>query len=179
MALQISQTVQNAVLDAIETAVSNLNADMLDGHHWSEIFGGNSDIGARVYNSANLSCGDTATLTPTFNSERCDTDTIHDTSTNTGRLTCKTAGKYLISAFIEWANNGSGTRAMWVRLNGATKLAYDLQNALGINKQHVSFLYSLAVNDYVEVLVTQNPGGAVNVLATGNYSPEFAMQKIA
>ena len=36
-------------------------------------------------------------------------------------------------------------------------------------------LYELAVNDYVELVVYQSSGGALNVVSSGNHSPEFMM----
>jgi hypothetical protein len=38
--------------------------------------------------------------------------------------------------------------------------------------------YSLAVNDYVECVVWQTSGGGLNILANGNYSPEFSMVRV-
>jgi hypothetical protein len=35
--------------------------------------------------------------------------------------------------------------------------------------------YSLSVSDYLEAVVYQNSGGALNVNSAGNYSPEFGM----
>lgn len=54
------------------------------------ISGGGSFRGALAYNSTNLTNISTGFTTPTFNSEHYDTDAIHDTSTNTDRLTVPT-----------------------------------------------------------------------------------------
>jgi len=43
----------------------------------------------------------------------------------------------------------------------------------------ISSIYKLAITDYVEVRVYQNSGGNLNINASGNRSPEFAMQLLA
>jgi hypothetical protein len=43
----------------------------------------------------------------------------------------------------------------------------------------VATRYPLVVNDYVEAVVRQTSGGALNVLALGNQSPEFMMARVA
>src|SRR5947199_110600 len=49
--------------------------------------------------------------------EDFDTDTIHDTVTNTDRLTCKTAGKYLVVANLVFALNSTGERLAYIQKN--------------------------------------------------------------
>ena len=131
---------------------------------------------ARAFHNANHSVTDTvATILP-FNSERFDTDAIHDTSTNNSRLTCKTAGTYLIGAQVEWGAGAGSSRRVSIRLNGTTEIAnvFDSVNAVSqIKRQEVVTLYELAVNDFVEVEVLQISGGSLNIVAAGNYSPEF------
>lgn len=138
------------------------------------------DIGARVtHNTTQAVNNDTATAL-TFNTERWDTDTIHDTVTNAERLTCKTAGKYVITANIEWAlATSAGLRRLDLRLNGATVIARELSPSADNMIQSIATIYSLAVNDYVEVVAYQNSGSGSNIAASGNLSPEFAMQMIA
>jgi hypothetical protein len=138
-------------------------------------------IAARVYNSANISTANGANTALTFNSERFDTDSIHSTSSNTGRLTATIAGKYLITALVRWAANVTGRRTVFLRLNGSTDIAHTAADAAtgGINTvQEVSCLYDMAVGDYVEAVVNQNSGGALNVDAASNYSPEFMMARV-
>jgi hypothetical protein len=137
-------------------------------------------IGARVYNNAALSINNSTLTVLTFNSERWDTDTIHSTGSSTSRLTCKTAGRYLISVTVEWANNATGRRGVNLRLNGATVIAVNNETPLstGATGMNTTTVYDLAVNDYVEVQVFQDSGGSLNINAGGNYSPEFMMVRI-
>jgi hypothetical protein len=138
---------------------------------------------ARVFHSANQSTTSGVFLSVAFDSERFDTDTIHDTVTNNTRLTCKTAGKYLITASIEIAFNATGTRIATLRLNGVTPLASMSVPAAATGSVPTRLtpttIYDLAVNDYVEVQAWQDSGGALNVSAAGNYSPEFMMVRVA
>lgn len=135
----------------------------------------------RAYNNANISIA-TATVTAlTFDSERHDTDTMHSTSVNTGRLTATTAGKYLIWANVVIAANAAGLRIVSLRVNGSTIIGS--VRALGSASTdayvNLATVYSLAANDYVEVTVYQDTGGALNVLASAAVSPEAGMTRVA
>lgn len=136
---------------------------------------------ARAFHSVNQAIT-TATITAlAFDSERFDTDTIHSTSASTSRLTCKTAGKYMIVGNVLWEIVAAGTfREAFIRLNGATYIANQCQppTSGGIANMVCSTLYDLAVNDYVELLVQHDRGANLNVLAVGNRSPEFMMARL-
>ena len=134
---------------------------------------------ARVYNNANISINNNTTTALTFNSERWDTDNIHSTSTNTGRLTCKTAGVYNISASVQFESNATGTRAITILLGGTTVIGSDQRLAANVATTcNLSIDYVFAVNDYVEVQVYQNSGGALNVVATSERTPLFMMHYV-
>ena len=132
---------------------------------------------ARVYNNAAISINNDTATALTFNSERWDTDEIHSTVTDTGRLTCKTAGIYTLNGHVAFAGNSTGNRYILIQLNGSTNLAIHRHapGTSGESRMSISTVYSLAVNDYVELLVWQNSGGALNVVTAPNYSPEFGM----
>jgi len=139
--------------------------------------------GCRVRNSGNelLTTGVVAELT--FDSERYDTDAYHSTAVNTTRLTVPAGldGIYSLAGAVEFAANATGVRLLRIRLNGATIIANIVQNAAGGGNTTpitIATLYQLAVGDFVELQAFQTSGGNLNVLATGNYSPEFAMQLV-
>jgi hypothetical protein len=105
----------------------------------------------------------------TLPAEDYDTDAIHDTSTNTSRLTCKTAGWYVISGYAQWNSGATGgaRRVGTIRLNGTTNLDLAEQGApaAGTFPGHaIGAQYYLAVNDYVELVVYQDSGGSVDVI---------------
>lgn len=146
----------------------------------SEISLSGSPASARVYNSANISINDSTNTELTFDSERYDTDTIHSTASNTGRLTAMTVGKYSIKANIRWDPDNDGRRYISILLNGTTVIATDSVPAVqgAATHQNISTDYNLAVADYVEVRVYHTAGAALNVGAASNYSPEFMMTRM-
>jgi hypothetical protein len=140
----------------------------------------------RVFHNAAQATTTSVALALAFNSERYDqaggvASTQHDTVTNNSRLTALYAGIYSIKGNAEFAANTTGIRELYIRLNGVTIIGFHTINAgvAGANQVHVSTDYSLAVNDYVELVALQNSGGNLNVNSQTNYSPEFMMVRVA
>lgn len=138
-------------------------------------------IGARVYNSSNITLTTGVNIALTLDSERFDNDNIHSTSSNTSRLTCQTAGVYLITGTARFEANATGIRFVGIRLNGSTFIAASRQGAVSgaVTNMSVSTIYALSVSDYVELVVSQTSGSNLNIVANGNDSPEFAMVRLA
>jgi len=136
--------------------------------------------GARVYNNANISVNDSTLTKLTFNEERWDDETIHDTGSNTSRLTCVTAGTYLISGNVSFALNTAGFRLARILLNNTTVIGSVTVQAVqtDVTIVNVSTVYPLVAGDYVELQVYQTSGGALNALASANYSPEFMIARL-
>ena len=135
--------------------------------------------GAHVYNNVNQSAANATLTILSFNSERFDTDNIHDAVTNNSRLTCQTSGVYAISASIAWAANVTGVREMGIYLNGAKISSYKLPAASsGATEMNISALHQLNVGDYVQVYGYQTSGAALDVQYVSPQSPEFAMVKV-
>ena len=139
----------------------------------------------RVYHNATQSITTATETALSFNSERFDqvagaASTQHDTVTNNTRLTCRYAGVYHIIGNAGFSGNATGVRIYQIRLNGATEIARaESTGSTAYNSvQTVATLYVLAVNDYVELTVTQNSGGSLATLQAGNYSPEFMMVRV-
>jgi hypothetical protein len=132
---------------------------------------------ARVFNSANLSITTGVQTALTFDSELYDTDAMHSTSVNTGRLTCVTPGLYMIGAAVRWDTNATGYRHIQIRLNGGSIIGSAIiPAATGIpTGQVINVPYVLAVGDYVECTVVQTSGGNLNVLAVSRLSPDLWM----
>jgi len=137
--------------------------------------------GARAYHSVPQTIP-TSTMTDlAFDSERWDTDTIHDLVTNNSRLTCKTAGKYVIMGGVRFAMNATGNRVARIYLNATTIIAYYFVPNAGAAQRTqfvVSTIYDLAVDDYIELTVFQDSGENLDLEAHSNTSPEFMMQRI-
>jgi len=136
--------------------------------------------GARVYNSVNQAIPTGNYYAVTFDSERYDTDGIHSTVSNTSRLTCKTAGKYLIIGQVRFASGGTGIRYLRARVNGVDYIGANKEDEIGTEAKMfmMSTIWDMAVNDYVELMVWQNSGGNLNIVVEAKDFNEFMMQRI-
>lgn len=133
-----------------------------------------SQPACRVYNSGALSVNNTTLTALTFNSERHDPDAMHSTSSNTSRITIPEDGLYVVGAGVQWDSNSTGYRYIGIFLNGgATQLVGHRQPAHSFNEMVVETVYKFVAGDYIEVKAEQSSGGALNVAASGNQSPEF------
>jgi hypothetical protein len=131
----------------------------------------------RAYNSADQSIPTSVVTVLAFNSERWDnpSNDQHDPVTTNSRLTARTAGLYTITASVAWTSNSTGQRSLYIRLNGATRLAGQSAQANGTSEGTVTTQYRLAVGDYVEATTWQSSGIALNVVTGSAYTPEFSM----
>lgn len=136
----------------------------------------------RVTHNASQNTSGTANATTAiaFNTERWDTDTLHDTVTNNTRITVVTAGVYVLnfSGLITSAQDGD---VMRIRLNGSTSIAgqgfvtYAPGGTTTTWNITMTAVYTLAATDYVEAIYVNSAGtGARAVTNTGNVSPEFS-----
>jgi hypothetical protein len=138
-------------------------------------------VGARVYHSATQALTSATPTALVFNSERFDTAALHDTASNTDRLTAPTAGYYSATCQGEIASNATGFRSLTIRLNaGGTIIAANAQNATNGDSTtlNVTAVYQLAAGDYVRCFGFQNAGVSLNVTASGNFGAEFSLVKI-
>lgn len=140
-------------------------------------FKGTTAIRARVYNNADINIPNATVVALAFNSERFDSDSIHSTSSNTSRLTCNSAGTYAITGGVSFDINSTGYRFVSIRLNGFNILASTTIPATSGNYTNISVttMYDLAATDYVELVVAQTSGGALNLRNDPSFSPEFMM----
>jgi len=140
----------------------------------------------RVYRNTSQAMASGVSLAVAFNLERFDTHGFHDTAVNTSRLTVPAGlgGLYDIAVHAAWdAVGGGARRVFWVQLNGATNIGgYEPGNPPLAGSSFViasfSTRYRLVPGDYVEVVAFQNSGGAVNIVAFPNYSPEFGLVRL-
>lgn len=129
----------------------------------------------RVYNSANISIPDATNTGLTFDTERFDNDTMHSTVSSTGRITFTTAGIYEVGANVLFDSNATGVRELFIALGASVTIAnmkVDASATEGVSLSVVTE-YSFSAGQYIEAVVRQNSGGALNVVSTGNWTPEF------
>ncbi len=136
-----------------------------------------------VSNSSNISIPN-FTLTPIpFNTEKFDTNDLHDVTTNTTRLTAKKAGIYQITGAAHFELLNAGYRELQIRRNGTEYIASQRMDYTACSVQNlplnIATLYKLDVDDYVELMAAHNYGTAMNIIAGWSSTPVFMMIRIS
>lgn len=137
-------------------------------------------IGAKVRATAAQSINNSALQVLYFDDELWDTDGIHDNVTNSDRLTCMTAGIYIVTASVGFDTDGTGRRMIEIYHQGRPGyLATQHTPAIAGVYTHLnaSMICEMAVGDWVRVMVYQDSGGLLDVRSAPNCS-EFAMHRI-
>ena len=144
------------------------------------VHGGVANISARVYSSSTYDLANASDTVILFNAERWDTDSIHSTSTNTGRLTATTAGVYVITGNISFPPNSTGIRAVHIKVNGSDEIAYQGGSASSANATNtaIATIADLDADDYVELMAYQTSGGALTLPVDSQYQQSFGMAKL-
>ena len=138
-------------------------------------------VGAKVFNSANISIADDTAVALTYDSEEYDTDGIHSTGTNTGRLTCVTAGYYIVIAIVRFETNTTGYRRLYIVNSATGAISTTTQGETSADIQCDLFCAAtvyLNVGDYLTASVKHKATVALNVLNYSNASPYFMMHRI-
>lgn len=82
------------------------------------------------------------------------------------KITIKTTGKYIVTAFASFVTNTTGYRQFTIRKNGTTAdTDATMVNSGGADETGTSLScqMSLTAGDYLELLVFQNSGGNLNI----------------
>ena len=144
------------VADSVETT----------GLKWVAPASGSTYVGASAYKSAAQSLT-TATYTlVTFNTENFDTDSIHDNSSNTSRMTIPSGkgGKYLVTGQLLFATNSTGIRICEILKNGSNVTYIQVQPATtDATSLLINWVVNCVATDYIEVRAYQDTGGALNL----------------
>ena len=149
-----------------------LTADSAEatGLKWAAPAAGNTVVGCALTKSANQSAGNVAWGMVTFDGEDWDTDTFHDNSTNTSRITIPAGkgGKYIFNATITWDANATGARAIEFYKNGVADKVFDFRSAVSSyqTQTSVSIMVSAVATDYFEIGTYQDRGGSLDLIAT-------------
>lgn len=128
-------------------------------------------LGCRVTCPGNPTIPNNAGTPIPWDAEVWDRDAMHDNATNNTRLTCRTAGVYLVIGNISIWSNPTGLRSFWLKKNGTTVTCWNGQNAVVGDSTYGSVvgLVELAVGDYIEVYGYQNSGGSLNLVGGGSW----------
>jgi hypothetical protein len=125
----------------------------------------------RVYHSIAQSIPDSTFTSLAFDTEKFDNDTMHDVAVDNNRITIKTAGRYLILATATFDSNATGYRQIAIRINASTKKIGIHPVVNGAYTMLNTFMPTeFIVGDYLDVLVWQNSGGALDVISGEIYT---------
>lgn len=132
----------------------------------------------RVYRTTDYDPATGTWVSIPFGSERFDLGGMHDTGSDTERITIPTGGDgiYLIGACIELGTAATVEEAgLRILLNGSTPIVRSYDDVDSGTSRGVGFcvttLYSLSAADYLTAQVYTHAD--VDVIASGNQSPEF------
>lgn len=138
----------------------------------------------RVTKSGNQSINSATATAVTWDTEDFDTDSMHEGVTNPSRLTAPIAGKYLVYGIAQWVIDATGSLAKMVGFyfykNGSIfNLGNFMPNGTGTIGTICTgtIIINLAANDYMEMYVYQESGGAINLLG-GSVNSSFGMEYI-
>jgi hypothetical protein len=137
----------------------------------------------QAYNTNHLTIANNTLTTVTLNTENYDTDTMHSTSSNTGRLTFNQPGTYIVTFVCAWNKHVTGDRIAQIRKNGVDILAYESKrssaNSADLIVGHcITVEDDFIATDYVEARVQHTSGGNL-LLLSESYSPFFSAVRVA
>jgi len=130
-----------------------------------------------AYNDASISIPNDAVTELTFNSEAIDTDGMHSTFSNTGRITIGTTGIYVATLVCSFAVNSSGLRSLYIAVDGSDYVAaldVPANSVGGASLSLTTRALALTSGQYLTGHAYQNSGGALG-LAANLTSPFFSI----
>ena len=147
-----------------------LTADSAEatGLKWSApSSGGSTYAGVSLYKSTAQTVSNTTFTAITWDSERYDTDSYHNNSTNTSRITIPSgkSGYYILTGSNVWDVNATGNRGLELRKNGTSLYYLFFQDGFASNDGTYPFTstINLTAGDYIEVFCWQSSGGNLNL----------------
>ncbi len=134
-----------------------------------------------AYHSTTQNAIDNAWTGVNFDSELFDSNGMHDNATNRERLTCKSAGLYMVWGCCEFDAYNINSRWIAIRLNGSSFRSEEMfPSTISIaHPMSIVALVQLAVNDYVELMAKQNSNTTRVINTSANYSPYFGMVQLS
>lgn len=138
--------------------------------------------GCRLFRSTDQSINNNALTAVSFDTEIWDHIACADLTAAATRITFPISGRYLVTGHCVFEANATGYRNGTIRLNGTTLIAPGGGAAIATaaipTPVVVTTIHEFVAGDYVEFLVIQNSGGALNVLTAAAYSPIFTAHRL-
>lgn len=153
-----------ATLDVV--TAGDWNTDIVDNIAWI----GEDKPMCRLTKATTQSITSGSYTACTFDTETFDTATMHDTGSNTSRITFATAGIYLIGGDIQYAAATGSNYSLQARLqiDGTTYIANSSSYAVVGGQPMaacVTQLYQVTANQYCELIAHHDQGTSVLVAA--------------
>lgn len=136
--------------------------------YFDTLYASNAAISVRAFHDANQSIPNITYTALSFNSENYDNGNFHNTVTNNSHFFAPIVGKYLITASASFVSNATGARIIKIMRTGTTDLVVSVQNNNGSSytvQLNVATVAHMGEDDYVQALVWQDSGDALNVQA--------------
>jgi len=129
-------------------------------------------VACSVYRNTSQAVANNTWTAVTFPSEYLDTDTMHDTSTNTDRVTVPVAGIYMISSACTFDTSATGVRQITYSLNGTatgdfidgTVSKADAASASSTSLAGVAFIQRLAASDIIRMFAYHTAGASLDIV---------------
>lgn len=121
--------------------------------------------GVRLYRDSTQTINNATGTAVQWTDEKYDTDDYFTSGASTTRVDYTTAGYYNITAQVEWEQNNTGYRWVYLLLNGTDIIAESTDVPAPSSDQAilVSTDWLMAEDDYVELWVWQNSGGNTTI----------------
>ena len=139
------------------------------GLKWAAAAAAPSFAGASVYPTGDVTLSNNTWTLVTFTNETYDTNSFHDNSTNTGRMTIPSgkAGYYL---FNYRAQISAGNKAARLYKNGSIIGWWQTSTQSDANDVVYTAIWNASVGDYFEIYVKQQSGGNATLYGTFDYN---------
>lgn len=128
---------------------------------------GNRKRGTRINRSTNQSIPNSTGTPISFTTVERDELDVYDAGDPT-KIIVKHSGWYSISGHVKCADTSGGKRVVDIRINGTDYIiSSSLEATVGLPGPDVqdAIFYFLDTGDYIELIIWQNQGGAINVTA--------------
>ena len=156
---------------AIGTTGQVLTVDTtVDGKiKWATTSSTPSFVGWNIYRNANFTLNNNTTTNVSWDSETFDTDSFHDLSSNTDRVTIPSGknGKYSMSAWLQFPTfNSTGIRQIALQKNGVNQAIFET-SAFDNQILTVSTILDLVATDYITIRMYQTSGSNFTSMPVG------------
>ena len=127
--------------------------------------GGSTFAGVSLTQSSGQSVSNLTDTTLNWNTEDYDTDSFHDNSTNTSRITIPSgkAGYYLFTLALRYTSGSTGERVVKLKKNGSDVTVIVVQSGDSVPSNVLSIQANAAVSDYFQIVVYQSSGGSLTI----------------